>query len=149
MNGLEAPECFDDACQRFAAFLHKNGYSGNVIWVDQNDIAWDKRQLWIRKYPAVRERASKRYSCGITAGHGIALYAFSITQGGDAVAAVILPTNDEAAQRYLLPPGGLKLSAAAKIRIARRVSNRALWIALSLLHRKSSRLFAADCMECA
>ena len=100
MTDPEAPVSFDDARQRFAAFLRKNGYPENVLWVDQADLIWDRRQLRIHDYPASLEHARKHYADGIKAGLGINLHAFA-TAGATTIAAIRLPLDGARYEKWL------------------------------------------------
>jgi hypothetical protein len=77
---------------------------------------------------------------------GVTLYAFSELPG-TAIAAVILPKEEDAAQRHLIPRGGLKLSAATQKLRVRRITNRVTWFILSMRYKASSRLFWDQYLE--
>jgi hypothetical protein len=145
MTFPKAPESFDEARKRFSEFLGENGYPENVLWVDCTSLVWDKRKLWVRDDPATLRRARQRYENGIRAGLGVFLEAVAIA-GSTTVAAVLLPLDDDAAQRHMVPSGGLKLSALKNMFKA-RVSGHLLQTFLSLLHRNSSRLFVSGILE--
>jgi hypothetical protein len=148
MGGHKAPESFEEASERFCTFLRQNGYPEKVLWVEQANLVWDKRRLWVRDDPLAVEHAGRRYTDAIRAGFGINLNAFAVA-GDKTVAGVIVPVDDDAAQRHLIPYGGLKLSALKTMHSGRLVSSRPIWLFRSLLHRNSSRLFLASHLECA
>jgi hypothetical protein len=148
MNSPETPASLDEACQRFSRFLRENGYSEQILWIERLDIVWHRRQLFIRERPQqiVWDRARRRYEEGIRNGHGVLLHAFS-ELGGTAVAAIILPKDEDAAQRHLIAPGGLKLSVATNKLSASRITNRLTWWILAARYRTSSRLFWDDYLD--
>jgi hypothetical protein len=151
MNSQETPASLNEACQRFSRFLQQNDYPEQIVWVEQADLVWDQRHLCV----CVRERptqiawdhASQRYEEGIRNGNGVLLLAFS-QLGETSVAAVILPKDDDAAQRHLIPRSGLKLSAATKKLSARRFTNRLTWLIQSARNRTASRLFWDEYLGC-
>jgi hypothetical protein len=142
MSSQDAPASFNDACQRFSRFLRENGYPERLTWVEHADVVWHRRQLWVRARPlqTVLDRASQRYEEGARNGHGVKLHAFS-ELGQTAIAAIILPKDDDEAERALMPRGCLKFSAATKKLTARLVTNHLTWLILSVLHRADSRSF--------
>jgi hypothetical protein len=144
----KAPGSFDEASQRFSIFLHQNGYPEKVLWLEQANLVWDKRRLWVRDDPRAPDYARRRYADAIGAGFGVNLHAFAVA-GDKTVAGVIVPVDDDGAQRHLIPYGGLKLSALKNMHSGRLVSSRPIWLFRSLLHRESSRLFFASHLECA
>src|SRR5580704_12203076 len=99
MSSPEAPASLNEACQRFSRFLRENGYPEQILWVEKTDIVWHRRRLYVREHSmkTARDRACQRYEEGIKTGHGLLLHAFS-ELGEAAVAAVILPEDDDAAQ---------------------------------------------------
>ena len=145
----EVPETFDEACQRFSKFLGENRYSEQVIWVDQTDVVWDGHQVWVRvrSVQTVLEQARKKYEGGAISGFGVALFAFS-DLAGSTIATLILPEDEDQAQRFLMPRPGLKLSARVEKFPARVVANPLTWLILSMRHRKFSRSFRADSLGC-
>ena len=150
MTREETPNSLSEVTQRFSKFLRENGYPEQVVWVEQTDLVWDQHQLCI----CVRERptqialdhAGKKYAAGIRNVLGVSLYAFSEV-AGTAVAAVILPKDEDTAQRHLMPRGGLKLSAATQKLRARRITNSLTWLILSMRYKASSRLFWDQYLE--
>lgn len=150
MIGAEIPNSLNEASQRFSRFLRENGYPEQVAWVEQTDLVWDRHQLCacVRKRPTqiAWDRACQRYAEGIRNGLGVELHAFSEV-AGTAIAAVIVPKDEDAAQRRLMPRSGLKLSAATRKLTARRVTNSLTWLVLSLFHRADSRSFWDDYLE--
>jgi hypothetical protein len=148
MVSPKAPESFEEASERFCTFLRQNGYPEKVLWVEQANLVWDKRRLWVRDDPVAVEHARRRYADGIRAGFGVNLHAFAAADD-KTVARVIVPVDDDAAQRHLMPCGGLKLSALKDMMNARAVSSRSVWLFLSLLNKDSSRLFLDSRLECA
>jgi hypothetical protein len=149
MSDNEAPKSFNEACQRFSRFLQENGYPEQILWVGPSDVVWHRRlpRVHVRPTPTRWESARQRYATGLSGGFGVSLFAFSELDG-TSIAAVILPTDDDAAQRSLIPPRGLKLSAATKKLGARRVANRMTWLIQSVLHRRASRLFGDEYLGC-
>jgi hypothetical protein len=149
MSSPETPASLDEACQRFSRFLRENGYPEQILWVEHPDVVLSHRRLFVRARPTktVWEHARQKYEEGIKNGHGVLLHAFS-ELGEAAIAAVILPQDDDAAQRHLIPKGDLKLSVATNKFGARRVTNRLIWLILSLRHRTASRSFWDDYLEC-
>jgi hypothetical protein len=142
-------ETFDEACQHFSKFLGENHCSEHILWVDQTDVVWDRHQVWIlvRPIQTAIERARKKYEAGAGSGFGVALLAFS-DLAGYTVETIILPKDDDEAQRFLMPRGGLKLSARLKKFPARAVANPLIWLILSTWHRKFSRSFRVDSLGC-
>lgn len=147
MISEENAESLTEVSQRFSKFLRENGYPEQVVWVEPTDVLWDRHQLCVcvRERPAqiAWDHARRRYANGIRNGLGVELRAFSEIRG-TAIATVICPKDDDAAQRHLMPRRGLKLSAATKKLSARRVTNGLTWLILSLRHRADSRLFWDD-----
>jgi hypothetical protein len=141
MSSHETP-AFPEACQRFSRFVRENGYPEQVLWVEQADVVWWRQQLLVRVRPVQtgRDRACQRYEEGIRNGSGVLLHAFSEIEG-TAIAAVILPRDEDVAQRHLMPQSGLKLSVATTKLSARHITNRLTWWILTLRRRTSSRLF--------
>jgi hypothetical protein len=127
----EVPETFDEACQRFSKFLGENRYSEQVIWVDQTDVVWDGHQVWVRvrSVQTVLEQARKKYEGGAISGFGVALFAFS-DLAGSTIATLILPEDEDQAQRFLMPRPGVKLSARVEKFPARVVANPLTWLHL-------------------
>ncbi|HTW58337.1 MAG TPA: hypothetical protein VMD99_09410 [Terriglobales bacterium] len=142
MTGQETPQSLNEACQRFSRFLRENGYPEQVLWVEDTDVVWHRRKLWVRALPeqTAQGRACRKYEEGVRNGRGVKLYAFS-ELGKTAIAAVILPKDEDARQRAQMPRGGLMLSAAIKKLSAHRVTNRVTWLILSGLHRTDSPSF--------
>jgi hypothetical protein len=149
MNNPEMPASLDEAYRRFSQFLRESGYPEQILWVEQSDVVWSQRHLCVRARSAqtVREHACQRYAEGLKNGHGVSLHAFS-ELGENAVAVVIVPRDDEAAHRHLIPTGGLKLSTATKKLEARRITNRLIWLMLSWRHRTTSRSFRNEYLGC-
>jgi hypothetical protein len=145
MIGDSVPPSLREASERFSTFLRENDYSERVFWVDVDDVVWDGRILSVREHPneSMWDRACRRYSDGIKNGFGIALYAFSQTDGST-IAAIIWPKNHDEAQRHLVPVGGIKLSAATRKLHARFIRNRFGWLILLVRHRTFSRSFWND-----
>lgn len=147
MIDQDTPRSLDEAHRRFSRFLRENNYPEQILWVGREDVVWSQSQLWVRSRstPDTWDRACKKYAVGMRNDLGVALYAFSELPG-TAVAAVIPPKDEDAAQRHLMPRGGLKLSAATlKLRV-RRITNRVLWFILSM-QRASSRSFWDQYLE--
>jgi hypothetical protein len=149
MRGQQTPASWDEVSQRFSGFLRENGYPEQVLWVEDTDVVWHRGQLWVRTRPKQEgcDRACQRYEEGIRNRHGVLLRAFS-ELGEAVVAVVVLPKDEDAAQRHLIPRGGIKLSAATNKLNVRRVSNRLTWLILSVCHRTASRLFRDDYLKC-
>ena len=149
MSDQETPASLDQACQRFSRFLRENGYPEQILWVENPDVICHQWQLWVRARTAqtMRGRACQKYEEGIRNGLGVWLQAFSELPG-TTIAAVILPKDEDAAQRCLMPRSGLKLTVAAKKFSARRVTNRLTWLILSLRYGAASRSFWDDYLGC-
>jgi hypothetical protein len=149
MNGELAPPHLRESSERFSAFLRQNGYSEDVVWVDEEDVVWDGRVLSIRAHQDdfMWDRACHRYAEAIRGGFGVALSAFSQADG-TTIAAIVWPLNDEQAQCHLFPAGGIKLSVATTKLRARFVRNRFSWGFLSTRYRAASRSFKAEYLRC-
>jgi hypothetical protein len=149
MSHNASAESFDEACQRFSQFLGKNDYPEHLCWVEPQDAVWARSQLWVngRSEKTAWRRASRQYADGIRTGLGVSLYAFA-EFAGTTIATILVPQNEDAAQRCLMPRNSLKLSAAVKKLSARRVSNHLSWMILSMLYRTSTRSFWASYFDC-
>jgi hypothetical protein len=148
MIDRDTPGSLDEAHRRFSRFLRENNYPEQILWVEQEDIVWSRSQLWVRSRstPDAWDRACQGYAIGMKNDLGVTLYAFSELPG-TAIAAVILPKEEDAAQRHLIPRGGLKLSAATQKLRVRRITNRVTWFILSMRYKASSRLFWDQYLE--
>ena len=149
MMDHKAPETLPEALDVFSMFLKNNGYPEQILWVGKNDVAWDRRQLRIRVRPLQKawQTACETYTGGIKRRLGVSLYAFSSIEGMT-IATVLVPENEDMAQRSRIPPDELKLSTATNSLPACRVTSRLVWLALSLCHRRSSRLFRTTHLTC-
>ena len=148
MSDERAPQSFDDACLRFSAFLRQNRLPGQIAWVEESDLVWDKHRLWIRIHPGETAWANVRqqYADGLKCGLGVSLHAFAAFPEAT-IAAVTFPRDEDAAQRNLMQRDGLKLSARVEIFPASPVISSLQWWFLSLRHHNSSRLFWTN-LEC-
>ena len=151
MISEQTPPSFDEASRRFSKFLRQNGSPEQVAWVEQADVLWDTHRLCVcvrsRSPQVARDQAYQRYAAGIRNGVGVELHAFAELPERS-VAAIILPKDDDAAQRHLIAPGGLKLCLATKKLPARSITNRLTWLILSVRHRTASQSFWDAYLEC-
>jgi len=148
MTDREAPESLEAACLTFSSFLLQSGYPERVRWVEQFDVLWDRSQILVR--PRLTQEtwkaASKKYATGIERGHGIALYAFSAL-ADLTIATILVPRNEDEAERSLTPCGGLKMSAAATKPPVREIAGQLAWLILSIWYRSPSQLFRTNYLE--
>jgi hypothetical protein len=147
--GQETPATLTEAQPRFVKFLRENNYPEQIVWVEREDVVWGQLQLWVRTRSTQEswDRACQKYAVGMRSGLGVTLYAFSELPG-TAIAAVILPKDEDAAQRHLMLRGELKLSAATQKLKARRIANRVIWLILSRRYKASTRLFWDQYLDC-
>jgi len=103
--GLSASgECpgFEEAANRFKAFLLENGWPTEIVWVRSPEHPE-------RLQPS---EVKREYEFGRHQGLGVCLYAIRVV-GGSAFAVVEYPRDSDEAERLMYPSdGGLKLSVA-------------------------------------
>jgi hypothetical protein len=135
----QPPNSLIQASNGFSTFLKENGYPDRVVWVGRSNLVWGGRRLWIKE-PATWDEASRLYTLGVERGFGVCLQAFGKTESST-IATVFVPKDDDESQSWLMPLGGLKMSAWVKSLPAHLVKSNLLWIALSAWYRKSTLSF--------
>jgi hypothetical protein len=104
-------ESFDDALQRFQAFLGQNGRPTSVIWLTADDVVVsDNFVVYVRMTPsrASEDEARRKFETGMHRGMGVALE--GLFELGDAMCAQVwLPHDQTNAEYALLGPGMVKL----------------------------------------
>jgi hypothetical protein len=147
VTAYEAPGSLQEASKGFSEFLRSNSYPGQILWVGEADVLWNRRQLWVRPSQRTSNAACEIYDAGIKRGIGVSLYAFSSIEGM-AIATVLVPADEDAGQRSFMVRNSLKMTVATSRLPARRVENGLAWLALSLQHGRSSRLFRLEHLTC-
>jgi hypothetical protein len=148
MTDYDAPGSLEEASKAFCKFLRNNAYPEPVLWVEETDVLWDRHQIWVRPAQRTWDIACETYANGIKSGLGVSLYAFSSIEGMT-IATVLVPEDEGAARRSLIPINGLKMSAATNSLPACKVASSLRWLILSVRHRRSSRLFRTTHLTCA
>jgi len=98
-------ECpaFEEATNRFKAFLLQNGWPTDIVWVKSTEHL-DRIQL---------SEARREYEFARHQGLGVCLHAIRVARGS-AVAVVEYPRDSDESERLMYPSdGGLKLTVAA------------------------------------
>jgi hypothetical protein len=136
---------FDGALARFRAFLKRNNYSENVVWVMPEDILLTgKRFLYVRvPIPAENERRIRRmYDDGVTQGRGLVMGTVC-RRDHSTYCYLWFPSSAEEIPQGIWPTNGdLKLSASEKSSspAGRPINHRTLWGLLKLWHHRKQCL---------
>jgi hypothetical protein len=132
---------FDAALAQFRAFLNRNKYADNVVWVMPEDILLTgKRFLYVRvPVPAQNEDKVRRmYDEGVAEGRGLVMS--TVCRMNESVYCYLwYPKSAEEIPQGIWPKDGdLKLSATEKSSspAGRPISNRMFWMLLKLWHHK-------------
>jgi hypothetical protein len=143
-----APESLSEARRLFSSFLQQNGYPTQIRWVTREDVVWTGGELLVRLMPrsSAWDDACRVYAVGIGRKLGVCLHAFA-SLDGSTIATVIMPKDDDAAQRALIAGGGLKMSADVRMVPSRAVGSTLAWSVCSLRYRSFSRQFWQSCCE--
>ncbi len=132
------PLQFEEAEQRFAAFLAENGYPRCVCWVTRRDVLVDDSGvLLIKRSKTAAKEQSRLYGLGVSSGLGVALVALCATST-ITYANVFAPKDVLDAQEHLLGPS-LKLSCPVTRYPVRVIQSRLAWHFYSLCHHRRSR----------
>jgi hypothetical protein len=103
---------FEDSVTKFQEFLKANQYSGDIVWVQPDDVLLTgKRLVYVRvSVPNAREKLTRQiYEEGMGRQRGV-LFGTICEVGGTTCAYVWAPGSDDEAARALMPVG-LKMSA--------------------------------------
>jgi hypothetical protein len=98
---------FEDAVTKFQDFLRANGYPGEVVWVQPDDVLLTgKRLVYVRvSVPNAREKIARQiYEEGMGRRRGV-LFGTICELGGTTCSYVWAPESDDEAGRALMPVG--------------------------------------------
>ncbi len=130
---------FEESCVRYSQFLRSNGYPGELIWVNQQDILLTTRRLIYVRLPVSegnRKVVHDLFNKAMREQSGIS---FSTVCALDAATCcrAWVPADEEERQRAMCPKD-LKLSvAAASSRLpGKAVRSALLWRYLRVHYRK-------------
>lgn len=134
---------FEGATAEFSSFLEKHGYPPNLLWIDLPDVLLGKwrgewRYFVWNNHPDDREsvvREQVRRADGREV--GIAFEAISRT-GQHTICRLIVPTDEQDAERRLIPGRRIKYLLADSPIPTILVERKSWWNVLRLLTRKST-----------
>ena len=136
---------FDSAVAQFRAFLKRNNYSENVVWVMPEDILLTgKRFLYVRvPIPAENEeRIHRMYEDGVAQKRGLVMGSVCMMNQSTYCYLWFPKSADEIPQGVWPTNGDLKLSAMKKSSspAGRPINQQILWMLLKLWHHKKQGL---------
>jgi hypothetical protein len=134
---IEVPSTLEEAAIAFSAFLVKNGYPPNIIWISYSDLIFRSANLaYIRNYQTVAGvNAASLYFNAVQSKSAIALEAHAADDRH--TFAEVWSTADETEIRYrMMSREVLKFSAPANQREAICVNSNLRWALLTGLYAR-------------
>jgi len=133
---------FYSAVAQFTAFVVRQGYPPNLLWVKPADVVihkWDGEWAYFvwKGDPSDRERDARRdYQGAASHGVGLELTAHCKTERW-AICHILVPVDENQRERLMVPKTGIKQSAVDNPLRAVLVENKWKWTVLKWLARKS------------
>ncbi|HEV2199230.1 MAG TPA: hypothetical protein VGR73_05385 [Bryobacteraceae bacterium] len=139
---LRGMESFGEARMRFRQFRLDNGLPSHEIWVDSGDVIVSNGSLYVFRTRSDDRSSSAeaRFNYAASREAGVALETICTMNGG-ACCFVYLPTDNEDAQRLMVPQNGVKLSVPKAPKEAKLVTNSVAWWLLRLRGKDYLRQF--------
>jgi hypothetical protein len=143
MTAATEPQTFEEAVSRFQEFLHQNGWSTNLVWVEPTDLLLSGRGAMYVKLPVPAENlihARERFTSGMSNGLGILFD--TICELKNATCCYVWAPKDQTEQGYHLMGRGLKLTVLADRarRTGKPVVRQLYWRLLQRRHKKYSSM---------
>jgi hypothetical protein len=128
---VEETPRFEQAVERFRAFLTEEGRSSSIVWRRPGDVVRRvDKDIVVRRRPPrkANDWAQRYYETGRRKGLGIALEAVCEVDGS-VCATIFWTTDDVEASQLMMPTQGLKMSAAVPRARGQSVSGLGWWLA--------------------
>lgn len=139
---MESTPQFEEAVERFRAFIRGFGWPESIIWRCTNDVLLfpgPRKIVRARSEVTADAWARRFYDEGTRAGGGISLYAACVVNGR--TCSTIFWTSDQrTAQLMMMPVSGLKLSCSMHRFDAKSLGAIRWWLAKQVLDEYHAEL---------
>ncbi len=147
ISGLpEMTDDFDTVLVEFRAFIAREGFPTDIVWIFREDVTSRKRRVAIRwPVPTENERvARERYSIGVRGGMGLRMEVFCLLVQ-KSCCTIWVPRDEIDASFAML--FGLKFSVPTLPIVARLAQRGCLWKAICWWDRRSKMDWVADRLQ--